>query len=170
MKSFITILMIAINSVFANAQDFKPAIDELLDYAKTDFKSITGDKKSEENGMAVYTCTHKSDLGKLGDIIKDTKTGGIYYSMYLNYNDVVEDFIKSLNTYINQKFPSPEYYVIGDEDDDYEELSVYSDITDPTKEEKQYLAYFVDINPDTKKKTFELIIYGASSQKFSSKK
>lgn len=172
MKTFFTILIIAFNSVFANAQQQsdKSDIAALLEQAKTDFKNITGNKKSEENGVAIYACNHKSTLGELGDILKDSKTGETYYSMFINYNSATEEFKKALLDYVDLKFPSPEYYVIGDEDDDYEELLVYSDLTDPTKEKKQYLAYYIDTDPKTKKKTFELIIYGASTQKVTFKK
>src|SRR6218665_2752592 len=164
MKTFITILILALNSIYTNAQqqNDKTDIGELLEQAKTNFKSITGAKKLEKDGLILYACTHPSIFGEFGDIFKDTKTGTTNYSMFVNYNSATENFKKALDEYLEAKFPEPDYYIFRDIDDNFEEVTVMSDIKDPKKPKKTYLIYTVDIDPTNNQKTFELVIYGLS--------
>lgn len=161
--------MILLNFVFANAQDYKTDISDLLEQANTDFKNITGAKKSEEDGVVLYTCSQNSVFGDAGDIFKDTKTGTTIYYMLVNYNSSIEALVKQLDEYIKQKFPEPIYSIIRDEDDGYEELLVFSDYLDPAKR-REYLGYIIATDPKTQKKTFDLRIYGVSAQKIAYKK
>jgi len=82
--------------------------------------------------------------------------------MALEYVSAVEEFKNALYDYIIEKFPEPEYYIMDDVDEFYEELAVFS--ADPS-DRKQYLMYIVDIDPTTLSEVFSLTIYGASAQK-----
>lgn len=173
MKKSILILLLFFSIIFVNAQqEFdKTDVGELLEQAKTNFKNIKGEKKSEKDGLILYACTHKSVLGEFGDILEDTKAGTAEYSMFVKYNSTIEDFKIALEEYVEAKFPEPNYLIFHDDDDGFEQVTVMSDIKNPDNPRKNYMIYTVDTDPKTGQKTFELVIFGLlSAQKSTDKK
>lgn len=169
-KLLLTFLFaLSVTGISAQNQNYKEDLRELLNLAKTDFISITGAKKSETDGIAVYVCTQPSLFGESGDIFKDSKNGTAVYSLFVKYNSTTEDLKKQVEEYIDANFPEKDYFVYKDIDGDFEEVSVHNDIRNSAKDMKQYLFYSVDTDPTTNTKTFELIIYGASAQVIVSK-
>ena len=160
---YLFLLIFSTTVVSAQQQSSEPNdIGEILEQANADFKDITGAQQAEENGFIFYTCTHPSVFGQFGGIFKDTSSGKTSFVMALEYVSAVEEFKNALYDYIIEKFPEPEYYIMDDVDEFYEELAVFS--ADPS-DRKQYLMYIVDIDPTTLSEVFSLTIYGASAQK-----
>ncbi len=178
MKKSILTLVFALTTLFANAQqrqdikaEYKKAITELLQHAKNDFKDITGEKVEENDGLIFKYCTHNSDLGKVGYIVKDMqKNGATNWFFTTEDNNIIRGLTEIIDEYVKEKFPEPDYTIWidgADEDEDYwEETTVFSYISaDTIENRKQFLKYFTETDPQTKTPFFRLEIYGVSAQK-----
>ena len=138
-------------------------MSRLLEDAKKNFKNVTGQKISESDGFITYACTAPNIFGEMGDILMDTKSGKKAYSMRIKYGTETEKIIQELDQLIDEKFPAPSYIVFTDIDDNgNEDIAVFSGDATPKEQKNQYLSYYIDVNPDTKAKIFELAIYGFS--------
>ncbi len=164
MKTISTIVVLC-STFFCKAQSYKNDMSKLLEDAKNNFKNITGQKKSESDGFITYACTAPNMFGEMGDILFDSKTGKKAYSMRIKYGTETEKIIQDLDQLIDEKFPAPNYIVFNDIDENgNEDIAVFSGDATPKEQKKQYLSYYIDVNPNTKAKIFELAIYGFSDK------
>lgn len=162
MKTISTIALLFC-TFFFKAQSYKSDMSKLLDDAKSNFKNITGQKLSESDGIITYACKAPNVFGEMGDILMDSKSGKKAYSMRIKYGTETEKIIQDLDQLIDEKFPAPSYIVFNDIDENgNEDIAVFSGDTTPKEQKNQYLSYYIDVNPDTKAKIFELAIYGFS--------
>jgi len=164
MKKKILTLVFAMATLFAVAQqdhkaEDKKAITDLLQHAKNDFKDVTGEKVTEQDGAIHKYCTYNSYLGEMGFIAKDTKTGEIIYF----FNEVDASAIKSLsvtlNEYIKEKFPENEYTIWidgADDDEDYWEVTTVNSYisADTMGNRRQFLKYSIVTDPTNQNSTF----------------
>jgi|GEM_PF-1901018 len=164
MKTLLTFAAFLSCILSTNAQSYKSDITGLLENARSNFNAITGQKKSQNDGIITYTCTAPNVFGEVGDILVDTKTNKTVYSMRVNYGPETSKIVEQLTELIDEKFPEPDYVVFYDIDgNDNEDIAVFSGNILPSDQRKQYLSYYIDVNPDTRSKVFELVIYGFSA-------
>ncbi|WP_379963349.1 hypothetical protein [Epilithonimonas sp. UC225_85] len=117
MKTFFTILIITINSVFANAQDYKAKLTSLMKNSETDFVNIIGNTSTfkGKDGYQVYDSKLKMGVGKEFISKKDTEKAAVY-TLYSEYKDAKE-LEKAVNEFVNSYFPASKYDIEVEKDD-----------------------------------------------------
>lgn len=134
MKSFLTLLILAFNAFFMNAQDYKSTFNQLLTYSDTGFKDILGPRTDESpDGKTVYYQSKfevKFGYAEIG--INKSGIGSVFtWQIPLEKSSQI---ITELEKFIQEEYSKNEYFQVtkeGSKKNGYETTSVsdlYGDV------------------------------------------
>lgn len=115
MKSFFTILILTVNSILMNAQDYTSTFNQLLTYSDTGFKDILGSKIDENPDGTIAYYQSKLDL-KIGiaeiGINKSGYGSSFTWQIPLEKSDQI---IADLEKFIQKNYGNNQDYYIAKE-------------------------------------------------------